>query len=359
MKALNLPRLRRLAARAWAGRNLAIEDVAERSWTVCAASSARCAPALHPPGAVEKIKQLSPYRNWPAEEALIRGGEVQLAATVGHTLRDVQVADSHLYCGGFEWHGGAGDSPLWLPPAPREPELAHATLASTSTGTLFFGCLLLDDLPLELLARDPADAVSMVSKPSGHEAGYRAMLGLPPKKVVRRAAIRELDFFVDPAWNASKAERYRTLRARLRHHLAGRAGTVPGAERLYIRRGLSGQRRVMANEAELEAVLIQHGFTVVDPMQLSAEEIALRSLDAKVVVSIEGSQISHAQFSMADDAALIVLQPPDRFCLQYKEFTDSLGMGFGFVVCEPGEEGFRVDIPELLGLIDRFSSRAA
>ena len=168
-----------------------IEDVAERSWTVCAASSARCAPALHPPGAVEKIKQLSPYRNWPAEEALIRGGEVQLAATVGHTLRDVQVADSHLYCGGFEWHGGAGDSPLWLPPAPREPELAHATLASTSTGTLFFGCLLLDDLPLELLARDPADAVSMVSKPSGHEAGYRAMLGLPPKKVVRRVVVKK------------------------------------------------------------------------------------------------------------------------------------------------------------------------
>jgi len=28
-------------------------------------------------------------------------------------------------------------------------------------------------------------------------------------------------------------------------------------------------------------------------------------------------------------------------------------MRFGFVVCHPGEEGFKVDIPELLGLIDR------
>lgn len=352
MKQLNVSRLRRLLARTVARREVLINDVADRAWTVCPATRAQCQPALHPPGAIERVSRLSPYRNWPAEERLIRGGEVELGPTLGYLLKQVDVADSHLYCGGFEWHGGAGESGVWLPPAPREPDIAHATMASTSTGTLFFGCLLLDDFPLELLARDPAEAVSLVSKPSGHEAGYRALLGLPPKRVVHRARIRELAFFDDPAYNPSKTQRYRSLREALRRHAPEAAGT----QRLYIRRGLSGQRRVMVNEVELEQVLAQQGFTILDPMQVSASEATRVAMGARLVVSIEGSQISHAQFAMADDAALIVLQPPDRFCLQYKEFTDALGMRFGFVVCHPGEDGFRVDIPELLGLIERMSA---
>nr|WP_315193937.1 glycosyltransferase family 61 protein [uncultured Aquabacterium sp.] len=349
MKSLNLPRLRRLVSRAVVGRSLTIEDVAERTWTVCPESRGTCAPALHPAGTLERIQGLSPYRNWPAEQALIQGGEVTLPLTVGHLLRNAHVVDSHVYSGACEWLGGVGGSPLWLSPAPREPDLARATMTSTGTGSLYFGCLLLDDFPLELLGSDPADNIAMLSKPSGHEAGYRELLGLRPRRVVRRAAVRELTFFVDPAYNPSKADRYRRLRAALRSHVSESSGTGL----VYIRRGMSGQRRVMANEAELEAVLAGQGFTVIDPMKTSALDVARMSLDARLVVSIEGSQISHAQFSMADDAALIVLQPPDRFCMQYKEFTDSLGMRFGFVVCQPGDEGFKVDIPELLGLIDR------
>lgn len=349
MKSLNLARLRRLALRAVAGRSLTIEDVAERTWTVCPESRSTCAPALHAEGAIERIQGLSPYRNWPAEEALIRGGEVTLAPTVGHLLRNAHVADSHVYCGACEWLGGVGDSPLWLPPAPREADLARATMASTCTGSLYFGCLLLDDFPLELLGSDPTENIAMLAKPSGHEAGYRELLGLRQRRVVRRAAVRELTFFIDPAYNPSKADRYRRLRSALRSNVSEPMGTGL----VYIRRGMSGQRRVMANEAQLEAVLAQQGFTIVDPMTTSALDVARMSLDARLVVSIEGSQISHAQFSMADDAALIVLQPPDRFCMQYKEFTDALGMRFGFVVCRPGEEGFNVDIPELLGLIER------
>lgn len=347
--AFNLPRLRRSVLRALAGRPVTLADVCERTWTVCPEARSVAPPALYPDGAVEKITQLSPFRTWEVEEPLIRGGEVVLKPTTGHLLRDVHVVAGYLYCGGFEWLGGYGESPWWLPPLKAEPPLDQATMVSTNSGTLYFGCLLLDDFPLELLSADLANNVSLLSKPSGHEAGYRALLGLPPKRVVQRARIREMTFFVDPAYNASKIDRYRQLRQALRRQVP--ASACSG--RLYIRRGMAGQRRVMANEAELEAVLMQRGFTVIDPMQLSAAEVARMSLDAKVVVSIEGSQISHAIFSMADDAALVVLQPPDRFCTQYKEFTDAMGMRFGFVVCDPGEDGFSVNISELLHLLDR------
>ncbi len=349
MKTLNLPRLQRLVRRALAGRALALEDVSTRSWTVCPPAQTTFPPAIFPEGEMDRIRGLSPYRNRAGEDEMVRGGRMDLRPTLGYTLRRAHIADSHVYCGAFESEIGVGESGLWLPPAPSEPPLKRATLTSTTMGTRYFGCLLLDDFALEPLATDPAEAVSMLSRPSGHEADYRALLGLPPKRVVRRTVVDELTLFIDPAWNASKAERYRQLRAALRQNVPNPAGT----QRLYIRRGMSGQRRVMANEAELEAVLERHGFTVIDPMQLSAAEVSRLSLGARVVVSIEGSQISHAQYSMADDATLIILQPPDRFCMQYKEFTDALGMRCGFLVCEPGEAGFTVDIDALLRLLER------
>lgn len=359
MSTLNLPRLQRLVRRALAGRAQDLDDVSARRWTVCPPSEAVCPPALFPEGEMARIRGLSPYRNLAAEEALIRGGRMALGPTLGYTLPRAHITDNHVYCGAFEWQVGAGavaahgPAGMWLPPAPREAALRRATLVSTPTGTQYFGCLLLDDLVLEPLGADPADNISMLSRPSGHEADYRALLGLGPKRVVRRTVVDELTVFVDPAWNASKAERYRQLRAALRQQVSQPAGT----QRLYIRRGLSGQRRVMANEAELEAVLQRHGFTVIDPMQLSAADVARLSLGAQVVVSIEGSQISHAQYTMADDATLIVLQPPDRFCMQYKEFTDALGMRCGFLVCEPGEAGFTVDTDALLRLLERVPAR--
>jgi hypothetical protein len=346
---LNFPRLQRLAQRALVGRAVDLSDVSARRWTVSPVAQITCAPALCPDGEMNRIRQLSPYRSRMSEEALVCGGRMELGPTLGYTLRRAHIVDSHLYCGAFEWQVGVGKSDLWLPTVPPEPSLGRATLTSTSTGAQYFGCLLLDDFVLELLAANPEECVSMLSRPSGHEADYRALLGLPPKRVVRRTVVDELTLFIDPAWNASKAERYRQLRAVLRQNVPNPAGT----QRLYIRRGLSGQRRVMANEAELEAVLERHGFTVIDPMQLSATEVSRLSLGARVVVSIEGSQISHAQYSMADDATLIILQPPDRFCMQYKEFTDALGMRCGFLVCEPGDAGFTVDIDALLRLLER------
>lgn len=352
--AWNLPRMRRMVRRALSGRAQGLDEVCVRRWTVCPASRSLVAPALYPEGALARIQGLSPFRNWDTEQRLIEGGMQELPATVAYALRDVDVVRGHVYAGPCEWVVGVGEAPWRLSGLPKEPPIDEATLVSTSSGTHYFGCLLLDDFVLECLGHALSDGVSLPSRPSTHEADYRALLGLPPKRVVQHTRIRSMTWFVDPAHNPSKTERYRRLRANLREQIV----TPGGTGLVYIRRGLAGQRRVMANEAELEQVLSEQGFTVIDPMQLPAREIARLSLDARLVVSIEGSQISHAIFSMADDARLIILQPPDRFAMQYKEFTDAMGMRCGFVVCTPGESGFTVDIPELLALIDRMQATA-
>ncbi len=125
---------------------------------------------------------------------------------------------------------------------------------------------------------------------------------------------------------------------------------MPG---VYLRRGIAGEPRVLVNEPELEVALRAVGFDILDPEQLSAREIAERSLDAAVVVAVEGSHLSHAIFSAADQATFLVIQPPDRFALAYKEFTDRMDMRFALVVADPVEGGFAVALDEVHRLLEQ------
>jgi hypothetical protein len=86
---------------------------------------------------------------------------------------------------------------------------------------------------------------------------------------------------------------------------------------------------------------------------MSSGEIARKSMDAKVVVSVEGSHISHVIYTIADRGKLIVLQPPERFAMPYKEYTDRMEMSFGFTVGTPHEDGFVVDAGKLFKLMEK------
>lgn len=348
---LNLPLFRRLMRRVVTSGEVDVWSRSERQWTLCPPSTAHVAPAIFPPGAIEKIRTLSPWRSWAVEAPLIHGGTLQLGPTRACLLRDVDIVGGHLYCGPAMAAEGLGKPGVWLKPEHRHQTIEHGHLVSTLSGTRFFGCLLLDDFPLSLLAPASDLQLSLVSNPYTHEAQYRALVGLGSKITVARARIRELMHYEDPAFNASKVERYRVLRERLRLGVGAQGGFK--SRGVYIRRGLSGERRVLANEPDLESALVRQGFTVLDPTHLSALEIARCCQDAPIVISVEGSQISHAIFSMADDAALVVLQPPDRFGMAYKEFTDGLGMRFAFVVGNAVAEGFTIDMTELLHVLDQ------
>ena len=121
----------------------------------------------------------------------------------------------------------------------------------------------------------------------------------------------------------------------------------------YLRRGAAGESRVLVNEAALESALQSLGFDVIDPDQLSAREIARRSLDARLIMGVEGSHLSHALFSAADGACFLVVQPPYRFAMPYKEFTDRMDMRFALVVADPAPGGFAVDLNDIHRLLER------
>jgi hypothetical protein len=106
----------------------------------------------------------------------------------------------------------------------------------------------------------------------------------------------------------------------------------------------------------LTDLLDGYGFDILACDDLEPAEIVYRSLDARVIIGVEGSHLSHALYPVAASGALLVLQPPDRFAMPYKEAADALGPRFGFVVGPPAEAGFSVDLDEIRLMLDRLTT---
>lgn len=349
---LNLPMVKRVARRLTTRHPPEFHSLASREWVLCPSERARIPPALHLPGAIEKVRALSPWRNWDTERLLLAGGVIEHAASVARVVPHVELAGAYLYRGAAKLQPGFGSEKLfgedW---GPRET-LDEVHLMTSQSGSHFFGTLMLDDMPLGLIPQPGDRCIAMASKPYVHEAGYRALLDLPRPHEAMRARIRRLVCYTDFAQNSFKRVRYVQLRSRMRAALQPGPSHQP-ARGVYLRRGVGGEPRVLVNEAELEATLQALGFDILDPEKLSAREIAERSLDTSVVVAVEGSHLSHAIFSAADEAAFLVIQPPERFALAYKEYTDRMDMRFALVVADPAEGGFAVALDDVLRLLER------
>ncbi|MDN3711242.1 hypothetical protein QWZ10_04260 [Paracoccus cavernae] len=53
---------------------------------------------------------------------------------------------------------------------------------------------------------------------------------------------------------------------------------------------------------------------------------------------------------------MITIQPPYRFDNVWKDFTDLLGMRYGFVVGEGDQERFRVSVDDVMRAVDLISA---
>jgi len=351
---LNVAIVQRGIRRLLAGAPIDIRALAVNETVICPEEVAHVPPAVFLPGALAKIENLSPWRTWDVESVSINGGEVRHGATISYTLKNAQVSGAFVYAGAAKSQPGFGRPSLLLGDVGKREILEIGNLVTSNSGSHFFGTLLLDDFPLAMIAEGASENFSMVSRPYEHEAGYRELLCLPRAPIVRHALIRCLKIYVDFAQNSYKAARYRELRARMLRAVRPQTRSSRG---VYIKRGSTGEPRVLENEAEVTRYLSDNGFDIIDPAVSSAQEIAGRSLGARIVVGIEGSHLSHAIYSAADGCAFLILQPPDRFAMAYKEFTDRLEMIFAFLVGNRSQHGFTVPLDDLRRMLDLLDSK--
>lgn len=178
-----------------------------------------------------------------------------------------------------------------------------------------------------------------------HAAPYRARMGIdiPP---VGMARIRDAWVFRDHGMTADRRQRMAELRQRVRA-----AGGIRQGHGAFILRS-GGQARSLLNEAAIAERLAREGFEIVDPATQSVDEISARLHGAAIVCSVEGSAFAHALLSMADAGAILTIQPPWRFNNPWKDYTDALGMRYGYVVAQGGQTEFELAPDDLMHSLD-------
>lgn len=223
------------------------------------------------------------------------------------------------------------------------------TLANSEQGLKYFGHWLRDDCAMyPALADEFGGTVLSMQRPSWSDATIyehafgqiwddRAAFWTPELTLVR-----ELGF------NLRKQARIRELRTCLRKaHKPLDPGSI-----IYLARGPSSASRDVANDEELRQALSAHGVKIMVP-EGDGKALVETLLDARMIITVEGSQATHGTYTLAEKGALLVLQPPARFYNPHLEWVRLLDMDYGIVIGRAEGDGFHIDPNEVLTMVDK------
>lgn len=314
---------------------------AEEVWYPCPGETRAFPAAIFLPQQMERITATVFGDDAETRRAFTDAGECEVGPTVAGLFRDVDLVDGVLYKRGAEAHLRTRKhrSPI----APRPATSMSGALYDSWIGLRYFGNWLMDDTETYRLAEAVGNPVTIRADSAGHRAAYEALLGIAPQRAAKNAHFNELILFRDLANNSGKMARAADRRARL---AAGRDTTPkPG---VFLLRGRTGDPRLLENEAELaEALYHRHGILPLQAEDHTAEELLDACAGARLLIGVEGSQLTHALTVMPPGGTMLALFPPDRVTAAMKLMTDRLELHFAFVVGLGTVDGFRIDLDEV------------
>lgn len=321
--------------------------VAGRREELCKAEEQEIAPAIFLKEQLGNITALLPLTTKEQEDKRVHARSFHHAPTVAYWIDGAKLRDFGVYKSGWVRYLTRVASAGRRSTTPQRAS-GVSGLATSLLGGKFFGHWMHSDSTTYLLAEKVGRPVCAPHPDWPHRAFYAACYGqdwMP----IECADFETLVVFDDYSQNSGRVARYETLRRRLRDHV--RATTTDG--RVYLRRGGGGAtKRRIINEAAIIDRLAREGFEIVDAEQPRAADIAAALLDARLVVSIEGSHQSHLLPTLRRDGGLLSIVPPDKFGNAARDWSGALGMRWGFVVGEQRGEAFAVDERALLKTID-------
>ena len=304
------------------------------------------------PGQIERIKEYKATDHWGAPT---RNSEIAAATsttivhppTIAYHIKNAVLFDGVVYVGHFK-HPIA-DKSLFNSPAHEPQHLGTRSLASTFLGTKYFGHWLADDCTKYVLAEDIGAplCLRMPGSAFGHRQKYQTYFA-QDWTPIDRAHIDHLVVFQDFPQNSLKRKRYGILRNRLKEHYPKRGGDTY----VYLRRGQSGVVRAIENEDEIVDALVKHGFQVIDITIDSLDFIIETLLNAKIVVSLEGSHLAHWIYTAPENSGLLVMQPADRFIALQRAYAECLGIKYAFVVGDISDAGYNFSPSDILHTVD-------
>jgi Glycosyltransferase 61 len=327
----------------------ALEDFACETHVLCQPEDEAMRPAIYAPGEIDRITGVHEFSAGLEDEIhLATRDSVHHTETVAYRLRNICLMDGQL-CNYRSYRqlrfGRLGVTPpRWL-----EEITETAALASTAAGNDYFAHFLLDDIPTALLGQQFGLAVfGGARRPrTAHMLDYLKLLDAPYQEV-KHAWFRDLWIFKDYPQTSHRRVRLQQLRSTLSERFRPGGDSAP----TYIRRGNSGSKRMLANEAEIEALLAARGFNIIDPEALTAAQICAALNGSPLVVGVEGSQLVHGILNLRSGGTLLCIQPASRFNAVYRGFTNTLDLNWGFVVADGTTDSFRIPTERLLTAVE-------
>ncbi|QND70432.1 glycosyltransferase 61 family protein [Tardiphaga robiniae] len=334
---------RRLALRIFQGPGSAHASAVHRE-TLCPEEKAETWPSIFLPGQLDRVTATSEHLPLSAEIESIVAREYTHAPTYAYHISDAVLYRGSIYAGNLRYFitepgrfGRMSDVEYF----------SQAGLASTAVGYRYFGHWLRDDCIQYVAASNYGPPLCVRLDLSPHMEQYASCFA-QDWSGASQAIVDHLVLFQDHAQNSLKRFRYEQLSSRI-------AQVFPNNgvrnKLVYVRRGEAGQARLIENEDALVEALVQQGFEVLDvASDFSTIIRVLRA--AKLVVSIEGSNINHFNFCAGPGCALIVLEPPDRFIAFHRHWAECVGVRFGFVVGTKRGEQYAFSAAEILKTAD-------
>ena len=318
------------------GRWVDLDGAAERVDIIHPAEDIRRPATLFGQENSEDIRSFFPTHETPQDNRLrIFGGVEHMRPSRAFTVGRCYVGDTFAL--GARFLRGFGAHRPKTQFAGIERAYRELEFCNSAAGIVYFGHWLVEDCPTVEMRHSGAPQFFASPQRWGHTAGYIDRFGFD---VLTQGVYwtEKLTIFDDVCLNSHKTQRLISLRDKI---LAD-APPPENSGAVYIRRGATGAERVLANENELLRVLAEFDVEIVDST-LPWSDFMAKLRGRRVVISIEGSQASHAFLTMPSGGVLFVLMPDDRATFLWKDYADSLDIAFGFMVLRRTEDGYYID----------------
>lgn len=305
----------------------------------------RVTPSVFLPGQLDLAKKVIEGGNLAASLAYLSGNIVTHDEVVEYVVRD-----AFVHPGGVELWGArqyASRARLFGLMHLPVSEIEDASYCMDAVSRERFGHWLTDACPMSLLAHDGQIPIMDVRSTWPHAMTYADAFGFIERSGLLR--VRRLSVYSDLGQGTLKRARYEELRRRLAIANPPQCG---GASHIYLRRGETGDSRLLNNEEALIHRLERRGFRTVDVHNLELHELQTALHNATTIISLDGSHITHIYFMAPEDAFLVTLIPDDRFVDVHKNYCDCIGMGYGFLVCCRAGRGYDVNLDDLERTLD-------
>lgn len=321
-------------------------DVASERVEIGHADETTTRAAIFLPAELDRITGVSAHSTREHEFARLGPRRLQFAATYLCELRDVIVSSGDLNKGTFRrMVRGRGPRRLL---SRIDAEVADAgVFCSTWLGLQYFDHWLSEDFADKVQTRRFGPSTELAHPDTSHQGGYAGLFGLarptvPPYCLLRKVRLVQTELassFRVAAWQAM------TDRIAERHPSPRHIGCL-------LVRGTSGQMRLLVNEEEVAEHLRRLGFRILRPASMGVDELLSQLSGSRIVVGVEGSQMTHGFHCLAAPGGMLILQPPFRFGGIAKDRCDRKGLSYAFSVGVPAPGGFRIEIESLDRVLD-------